>query len=161
MNVQKPQLHVARIQPWAALAFTLLIIVGGFFYPLLGLGVPLIMLFALGTNLFSKKWFCARACPRMTVFGAFGPLFSRYRPAPKWMTSKVFRYAFLAFFMVCSMGQAIRLMPNLYQVGAFFWRVCLVTYGISFALAVLYKPRTWCAFCPIGTLQTHLALPKR
>jgi len=37
--------------------------------------------------------------------------------------------------------------------GSVFWLMCLVTTAIALVLAVIYRPRAWCAICPVGTLQ--------
>jgi polyferredoxin len=38
--------------------------------------------------------------------------------------------------------------------GTVFWTMCAVTSLIGVTLGAFFKPRTWCAFCPIGTVQT-------
>jgi len=37
-----------------------------------------------------------------------------------------------------------------------FWEMCLITTLIGLPLALLFRPRAWCALCPIGTLQMAL-----
>jgi polyferredoxin len=42
---------------------------------------------------------------------------------------------------------------NPWHWGYVFWSLCVLTTIIAVVLAVTIHPRTWCAFCPIGTLQ--------
>ena len=41
-------------------------------------------------------------------------------------------------------------------IGLVFWQMCMVTSFIGVVLAVMYKPRTWCAFCPMGTIEDKM-----
>ncbi|TFG84862.1 MAG: 4Fe-4S binding protein [Spirochaetales bacterium] len=45
-------------------------------------------------------------------------------------------------------------------IGRVFWAIYLVAVGISAVAGLVYKPRAWCAFCPMGTLQDTLATAK-
>lgn len=56
----------------------------------------------------------------------------------------------------CSIAQLSRLLPDFRALGAFFWAICLVTLAASVAMALSYKPRAWCAVCPVGALQDAL-----
>ena len=58
--------------------------------------LPLIFA-AVGGN----KWFCNHMCGRGQLFWVLGRNLkcSRRKPAPKWLSSKWFRYGFLAFFL--------------------------------------------------------------
>ena len=51
----------------ASLAFVLAVAVGGFFYPLAGFAVALVMAVAVAMTLFRPRSFCAKACPRNLI----------------------------------------------------------------------------------------------
>lgn len=142
------------VKTWWFLAAALLVMIGGWFIPILGLAVPVIMVLALVTKFIRPRWFCAKACPRAAVLSHLGPRVSRYRKVPAWLYSDGMRQAGCAFLLVCFVGQTLRLASNFEVLGRFFWAVCVVTFALSLLLAVLYKPRAWCAVCPLGTLQT-------
>jgi polyferredoxin len=38
-----------------------------------------------------------------------------------------------------------------------FWLMCTVTTGIGVFLGLFFSQRTWCSFCPIGTLGCSFA----
>ena len=83
-----------------------------------------------------NKWFCNNMCGRGQLFWLLGRNLkcSRKKPAPKWLSSKWFRYGFLA------------------QFGYGFYSLMLTSTLIGLIVMVLYKERTWCSFCPMGTM---------
>lgn len=140
----------------AALSFTLAILIGSFFWSALGLTVPLLVLAATVSNFFKPRWFCAKACPRAYILAGFLPRISRYREVPKVLYSGAIRKILCGFMMFCAIGQTVRLWPDYQKLGLFFSLVCALTLGMAVIAGILYKPRAWCAFCPIGTLQDTL-----
>ncbi|NME81608.1 4Fe-4S binding protein [Clostridium sp. SM-530-WT-3G] len=168
---------------WAIIYFSL-----GFFnilFAWLGLiDFTLPLLFAIvGGN----KWFCNNMCGRSQLFVLLGQKnkCSRNKLAPKWVSSKVFRYAFLIFFLVMfgnmlfqtylvaaganNLTEAVKLfwtfkvpwsfaytpgiVPNWAAKFSFgLYSIMLTSTLIGLIVMVLYKPRTWCTFCPMGTM---------
>ena len=153
--------------------------------------VPL--LFALiGGN----KRFCNRYCGRGQLFAFLGGnrKCSRSKPAPGWLASKWFRYAFLIFFLTMfgnivfqtwlvasgagTLKEAIKLFWTIrvpwgwtYTAGMVpdwiaqfsfgFYSLMLTSTIIGLIVMVLYKPRTWCSFCPMGTMTQGICKIKQ
>lgn len=148
--------------------------------------VPLIFA-VVGGN----KQFCNRYCGRGQLFSVLGKAKkgTACRPAPKWLSSKWFRYGFLVFFLTMfgnivfqtwlvgsgasSLREAIKLFWTIrvpwgwtYTAGtvpewiaqyAFgFYSLMLTSTLIGLIVMVLYKPRTWCSFCPMGTMTQSI-----
>ena len=144
--------------------------------------LPLIFAIAGG-----NKWFCNHMCGRGQLFWVLGRNLkcSRKKQAPKWISSKYFRYGFLVFFltmfgtmvfqtyMVFSGAQSLRKAIKLFwtfrvpwkwayngsifpdwvaQFGFGFYSLMLTSTLIGLIVMVLYKERTWCSFCPMGTM---------
>ena len=134
-----------------------------------------------------NKWFCNNMCGRSQLFTLIGQnkKCSRNKLAPKWVSSKGFRYAFLTFFLVMfgnmlfqtylvatgvnSLTAAIKLFwtfkvpwnfaytPGIVPVWAAkfsfgLYSIMLTSTLIGLIVMVLFKPRTWCTFCPMGTM---------
>jgi hypothetical protein len=134
-----------------------------------------------------NKWFCNNMCGRGQLFWVLGRNVgcSRKKPAPKWLSSKWFRYGFLAFFLTMfgtmvfqtylvfsgagTLRKAIKLFwtfkvpwqwaysgsvfPDwVAQFGFGFYSLMLTSTLIGLIVMVLYKERTWCTFCPMGTM---------
>jgi len=168
---------------WTILYFAL-----GFFNILFAwLGMIDFMVPLLISLLGGSKTFCNRYCGRGQLLGKLGSecKCSRNAPTPRWMSSRLFRYGFLIFFLTMfgnmifqtwlvaagakNLGEAIKLLwlfrvpwSWAYQAGTVadwiaqfsfgFYSLMLTSTIIGLIVMVLFKPRTWCAFCPMGTM---------
>ena len=163
---------------WPILYFVL-----GFFNILFAwLGIiefALPLLFALfGGN----KYFCNKLCGRGQLFSL---LKKKGRPAPRWLSSRFFRYAFLTFFMimfsnviyqtwlvyggVSSLKETVKILWTfnvpfswaytarsasdwVAQFSFGLYGLMLTSEIIGIIVMIFFRPRTWCTFCPMGTL---------
>lgn len=168
---------------WSILYFTL-----GFFNILFAwLGMIDFLLPLLIAIVRGDKGFCNRYCGRGQLFAKLGGELkcSRGRPTPRWLTTKWFRYGFLAFFLtmfgsmvfqtwlVASGAETLREALKLFwmfrvpwdwaytagtaadwvaQFAFGFYSLMLTSTLIGLIVMALYKPRSWCAFCPMGTM---------
>ena len=134
-----------------------------------------------------NKFFCNRLCGRGQLFTVLGRRLHPKggRPAPRWLSSRAFRYGFLVFFLAMfgnmvfqtylvfagarSLREAVTLLWTFrvpwgwtYTAGAVpawvaqfsfgFYSLMLTSLLLGLAVMALYRPRTWCAFCPMGTM---------
>lgn len=42
-------------------------------------------------------------------------------------------------------------------VGRVFWNIIMLTTVVGVILSFIYAPRTWCSFCPMGTLSSWVS----
>ncbi len=138
---------------WVSVVFVAAVSAAGFFVPAVGLLVPLLMLVALGTNFASRRSFCAGFCPNGRALASVFPRISRNKPLDKDFRSPLFRRILCGFMLFCAVNLLSRTGGSLELVGRVFWLMYLVSVGMSAVMAVAYKPRSWCAVCPMGTLQ--------
>lgn len=141
-----------------------------------------------------NKWFCNNMCGRGQLFTLLGFTLklSRNKTTPRVISSKWFRYGFLAFFltMFCSMvfqtylvasgaadlRQAVKLfwtfrvpwkwaynpallgegLAWLAQFSYGFYSLMLTSTLIGLIFMAFYKPRSWCTFCPMGTMTQSI-----
>jgi len=133
-----------------------LIIIGGLFWPLLGYIVFFMMVFFLVLSYFKGRFWCANLCPR----GAFCDIVlhrvSAKRPIPAFITSRGFRWTVFAVFMAFFITQFILSEKDIPAIGLVFVRMCLVTTLITIIIGMPGHQRMWCAFCPMGTLQSAI-----
>ena len=107
-----------------------------------------------------SKLYCNRYCDRGQFLSLLGGRLklSRNKPTPRWMRTKAFRYGFLVFFFL----MFFQMLFTTYLVGAgakdigafvkLFW-----TFQVPWHWAYHgTKPRTWCVFCPMGTMTQLL-----
>jgi polyferredoxin len=137
-----------------ALSFSIvaIIAVGGFFYPLLGLAVPALMVVALVMNFRARRSFCAKVCPNGTSLAALKPV-SRNKRIPHTLGSPQFRRMLCGAMMFCMIGLFVRGYPDYPVIGKAFWFIYLIALSAGVIFGLVYKPRAWCAICPMGTLQ--------
>ena len=144
-------LHSIRSVIWILVPVT---IVAGQWFPLLGFVVPVVMLSAIFTSYYKRgRYFCASFCPRGAFYDRVVVHLSPGRRAPLWFRSAGFRWA-VVILLLGAMAYQISLNPgDVHHWGRVFVRVCLLTTLLGVALALLSHPRTWCSFCPMGTIQ--------
>ena len=136
--------------------------VGGLFYPLAGLLMIPMMTILLLTSLSKARYWCGNLCPRGSFLDQIIRKFSISGKAPAFLISPVFRYGFLLLFLgllafrlgSVILGSPAWALPE--KLGFVFATLCLVTTTAAVVLGIVYSPRTWCSFCPMGTLQTEI-----
>jgi len=151
------------IQSALSIVFVLAVAIAGYFYPLVGFAVPFVMLVAIVMTLVRPKSFCAYACPRGKALGLALKPFSRGKPIPAGLITPGIKRALCGFMMFCMIGSVARYSRMPVALGTFFWAVCAISLAAGVTVGLMYRPRAWCAMCPMGTLQETIgaALPKR
>ena len=169
---------------WPIIYFAL-----GFFNILFAwLGMLDVMLPVLFALIGGNKFFCNHMCGRGMLFTVITKKFkiSSGKPAPKFFSSKYFRYGFLIFFMAmftsiliqtyfvysgtANLKEFIKIlwafnipfslnlsMPSqipawIIQFSYGFYSLMLSSTIIGLIVMALYRPRTWCTFCPMGSM---------
>ncbi|UCH33814.1 MAG: 4Fe-4S binding protein [Armatimonadota bacterium] len=136
---------------WVVVVIT---IFGGLRYPLLGFVVAGVMLMGFVGALVKGRYVCGWLCPRGALFDRVIKHVSRRSAIPRWLRSPWFRWPVFGALMGF-MVYRISLNPaDAYHWGRVFVSICIITTGIGIVLALAFHPRTWCAFCPMGTLQS-------
>lgn len=143
-----------------------------------------------------NKFFCNNLCGRGQLFTVLGKRLgcSRQKPAPRWLSSRWFRYGFLIFFLTMfgnivyqtwlvfggasSLREVVKLFWTFrvpwgwaYTVGTApgwvaqfsfgFYSLMLTSALIGLIVMVLYRPRTWCSFCPMGSMTQLICKAKQ
>lgn len=139
------------------LLWPVLITIGlGWKYPLLGYTVPVVMLAGLLGSLVRGRYVCGNLCPRGSFLDRIMPTFSRQGAIPTALRSMPWRWTVFTLLMGFMLYRGGQDPTNLNHWGHIFWQMCVLTTGVAILLAIVYKPRTWCSFCPIGTCQNAL-----
>lgn len=133
--------------------FILVVAVGGYFWPVVGLVVPGMMMLALILNAGRRRYFCSHACPNGRTYSGALPGLSKNRSTPRFLTEPGVRKILCAFMFFCVINFLARSGGGLANIGRVFWGMYLMATGLGFAFGLAYKPRSWCVVCPMGTLQ--------
>lgn len=140
-----------------------------------------------------SKAYCNRYCGRGQLFELLGGKLklSRNAKPPRFLRSKWFRYAFLAFFMTmfglmlfgtykvftgAPLKQTVTLLwtfklpwqwadvsfaaPWMAQFAFGFFGVMMTSTVLGLVTMVLFRPRSWCVYCPMGTMTQGICMLK-
>jgi ferredoxin-type protein NapH len=124
----------------------------GWIYPLLGYFIPLCMLLGMGIAFFKGRKWCDWACPRGSFYDVLIKPISAKREIPHFFKSEVFRIAALVLLMAVMGINLVLRWPDPYRIGRLFVTLLTTTTAIGVGLALFVHQRTWCSFCPIGSL---------
>ena len=115
------------------------------------------MVAPLVVAVFKGRFWCGNLCPRGNFYDKIVAKFSNKKSVPKFLKSSYFR-AFVVLFMMSMFTIGIRKnWGDLYGVGMVFYRIIVVTTVIGIVLSLFFNHRTWCHFCPMGTLASVIA----
>ena len=107
--------------------------------------------------LFKGRYWCGNICPRGNFYDSVVSKFSKKRKVPKILKSYFFRFVILILMMTMFTMGIRQNWGNLYGIGFVFYRIIVVTTIIGIILSLFYNHRTWCHFCPMGTLASVIA----
>lgn len=151
----------------AALYWIILIyIIIGAFYPVIGFLAFICMVAPVAFAVRRGRWWCGNACPRGNLYDRVLSKYSPHRQIPGFVRTFGFRL-FMVFFIFAVFGiQMYFAWGDWAAMGRVFWRIIVITTIAGVALSFIYAPRTWCSFCPMGTLSAWVTprkgnLPER
>ena len=148
---------------WKKYAYWILLsylAVGFFFFPLLGVVALVCMLAPVFLAPFKGRAWCGNYCPRGSLWDEVFARANPNRTIPAWARNRNFRYGVLVLIFGLFSWQMVGAWPNPEAIGLVFLRVIFITTLIGIFLALRYSPRTWCSFCPMGTLASWLSKGK-
>ena len=146
---------------YLSVLFIVAVGIGGYFSPAIGLAVPVLMLLALALNVRSRRLFCSSVCPNGRALSAVAPV-SKGRRLPAFLVEPGMRRILCGFMLFCMVNLLARYGGGgIAAAGRGFWSIYLIAVGISALVGIAFKPRSWCAFCPMGTLQDTVSSLKR
>jgi len=172
-----PRLSVARRQARKAAAaqwvrvrgikqlimgvFFLVLLVAGWFFPVLGYFIPACMLLGIGIAAFQGRSWCNWLCPRGSFEDSLLSRLSRQRPIPAVFRRLPLRLGVMGFLMTVLTVMIIRLWPDPIAIGGFFVLMLTVTTVVAVVLGLIFQQRVWCYLCPIGTMSSWVGRNRR
>lgn len=158
MNQQFPRKHLSdTLAQRLSTIFVVTIAAGGVFVPELGLALIALMLTALVMTLIKPRSFCSGVCPRGKALGFVMNRNSRRKALPPIVLSVKFRRLLCGSSMFLIIASLVRSGGNIRQIGTVFWLLCVTTLSTGLIMGFFFKPRSWCAICPMGTLQDTIS----
>ena len=129
------------------------ILIAGFFYPWIGLSILACMLAGLLIAVRQGRKWCDWMCPRGSFLDAYLTHISPQKKLPTWFYSYRFRLTFIAILFSFLTFNILRAYPDLSNIGFAFVKTLTITTTVSIILALLFRARSWCVICPVGTFS--------
>lgn len=132
----------------------LIYLVIGYFYPVIGFLALICMIAPVAFAVRKGRWWCGNACPRGNLYDKVLAKYSPHRPIPAFVRSRGFRIFMVTFIFSMFGLQMYLAWGDWNDMGRVFWMIILITTIVGVILSFIYAPRTWCSFCPMGTLSS-------
>lgn len=149
-----------HIQPYLFWILLLFLIVG-IIYPVIGIAALICMLAPVMAAPFKGRYWCGNFCPRGSFYDNVIAKISPKKPIPAVFRSTGFRILMVIFLMSVFGVQMYYAWGDLSAMGAVFVRIILITTIVGVVLGIMYHQRTWCSFCPMGTLASWLSATRK
>ena len=151
---------------WKNYAFLIMLIVMviGLKYPVIMLLFIICMFGPAFTGLFFGRFWCGNICPIGLFFDNVLIKISNHKRAPELFKSKWIRIIFTALMMAMFIFEVLLAFDKPYMMGMVYYEMILQAVIIGTFLSVIYHHRSWCHFCPMGSmgaLVTYLSRKKK
>lgn len=149
-----------RIRPylfWILLAF----LATGLVYPAVGIIALTCMIAPVAVAPFRGRYWCGNYCPRGSFYDHVLVKLSPQRKIPAFFSYTVFRAVMVLFIMSVFTVQMIYAWGDWAAMGKVFVQIILITTIVGIVLGLIYHQRTWCSFCPMGTLASWISRRKK
>ncbi|MFC1512955.1 4Fe-4S binding protein [Thermodesulfobacteriota bacterium] len=130
-----------------------LVIVGGYFRPMLGftvVGLIAVFLLLAGRR---GRFYCGWLCPMGAFHERFLSWISFKRPILPVFKSSWLRWLFFVVMMCLMFTRLIFAWGDVEAVGAVFRMMWIISTSLAILLGIYFKSRIWCTICPMGALQ--------
>lgn len=147
------------LQLWKKYSFFMLIgfVVLGLFDLKFAAAAAVCMIAPVVVSIFKGRYWCGNLCPRGSFYDNLVSKFSNKRKVPKFLKSYYFRVVVIIVMMSMFTLGIKQNWGNLYGIGMIFYRMIVVTTIIGIVLSLFYNHRTWCHFCPMGTIASLIS----
>jgi ferredoxin-type protein NapH len=133
----------------------------GFYYPAVGILALICMLGPVIMSFYRGRFWCGNFCPRGSFYDAVVSRISPHREIPAFFRHPWWRLFMVGFIMVMFSIQAYFAWGSMEAMGMVFIRLILVTTAVGLVLGVIFHQRTWCSFCPMGTMAHWVSASRR
>lgn len=134
--------------------FFFIYLIVGYFFPAAGIIALICMLAPVLIAPVKGRYWCGNYCPRGSLYDTILSKVSPKKSIPSFFRTKVFRSFMVIFILSVFSIQMYYAWSNLDEMGLVFLRIIFITTVVGIVLGLLYNHRTWCSFCPMGTMAS-------
>ena len=106
------------------------------------------------------KIHCQKYCPRGSLLGRMLESLSLQNKMPKFMMKKSFKYGLLSLMLMVFSLSMYHAGWNFNKIAFSMFRFMTMSLVIGILMGIVFKPRSWCTVCPMGTgtgiIQKHV-----
>ncbi len=150
-----------RLIQWLLVPVFLIPFALGWKYHWMGFVVPVVMISGIIVGAIRGRYVCGNFCPRGSFFDRVFSKVSPSKKIPSFFRNPYFRVFMVGFLFTMLVTRLSKDITNPLHWGYTFWFLCFVTTLVAMGLGLLFHERTWCAFCPIGSIASFLGGKKR
>lgn len=144
---------------WKRYSFLALVafVIVGLFDLRIAVAATVCMVAPIVVSFFKGRFWCGNLCPRGSFYDNVVSKFSSKKKVPGFLKSNIFR-SFMVIFMLSMFTLGIyKNWGDLSAIGMVFYRIIIVTTIVGIILSFFYNQRTWCHFCPMGTIASIIS----
>jgi ferredoxin-type protein NapH len=134
-----------------------LVVVGGWFYPKLGLFLLSCMVGSVAIAFYKGRAWCDWMCPRGSFYDLFLAKFSRGKQIPAFFKTAWFRVAVVSIMLSVLSFQVYNAWGNIDAIGLAMVRLLTFTTTVGIILGLIYHQRIWCHICPMGSISHRIS----
>lgn len=144
---------------WKKYSYLVLLafIVFGLFNFRIAIAAVICMVAPIIVSVFKGRFWCGNFCPRGSFYDNVVSKFSNNKKVPRFLKSKLFRTIVVVLMMTMFTLGVRKNWGDLYGIGLVFYRMIVVTTIVGIILSLFYNQRTWCHFCPMGTIASVIS----
>lgn len=157
MNKKIKESPYRKIVNFSVATLVPIVIIGGYFYPVLGFLALVMMMIMMILMLFMGRWYCGWLCAMGSFHERIIINISRNHEVPELFKKTWIRWGFFILLMSIMFTRLIFSGGDFEKIGAVFVMMWTVATTIAIVIGVYYKPRSWCNFCPMGSVQAVIA----
>ena len=129
----------------------------GLFFPAIGVIALLCMMAPVFVAFYKGRRWCGVYCPRGSFNDVILSKITARRQIPALFKKSGFKLFFLIFLMGAFAAQLFLAWGNNVSTGMVFVRMVIITTLLALILGTIFKQRTWCLICPMGTMACYVA----
>lgn len=151
-----------KTSQWLMVPLLPMVVLGGIYNPFFGYIALAMMGLMMGLMIFRGRFYCGWLCAMGSFHERVLAKVSLHKPMPPLFKQRWFRWLIFTLMMGLMTSRLIMSGGDPALVGGVFVMMWSVATVIAIALGLIFKPRSWCNFCPMATMQalssknTHL-----
>lgn len=138
---------------WLMAPLVPLVIIGGLYQPYLGYVAIAMMLVMFVMTLFRGRFYCGWICAMGAFHERILARISLKKPMLPVFKAKWFRWLLFGLMMGLLTFRLITSEGDPAKIGAAFVMMWTLSTGLAIFIGLIWKPRSWCAICPMATVQ--------